>query len=147
MEPFLMHPQKRMFPVDHLYCNCRPLTVFIPSMPSAGERTPPPLLWTQPQQIGTLRASHRKWTQPVKCVFLVWSNANSRCDDMYAYAFVLFAIYCLIGPRSAKGSVSETPKKSSKKSKESPDDMNKVYDSVLNSVFGAVSSSRPHFGI
>ncbi|TNN50484.1 Calcium-binding protein 4 [Liparis tanakae] len=40
---------------------------------------------------------------------------------------------------SAKGSVSETPKKSSKKSKKSPDDMNKVYVSVLNSVFGAVT--------
>ncbi|XP_068569999.1 calcium-binding protein 5-like [Cebidichthys violaceus] len=37
---------------------------------------------------------------------------------------------------SPSGSVSETPKKSSKKSKKTTD-MNKVYDSVLNSVFGA----------
>ncbi|XP_054603391.1 calcium-binding protein 2 [Nothobranchius furzeri] len=38
---------------------------------------------------------------------------------------------------SPSGSVSETPKKSSKKSKKSSESMNKVYTSVLESVFGA----------
>ncbi|RVE60712.1 hypothetical protein OJAV_G00183380 [Oryzias javanicus] len=38
---------------------------------------------------------------------------------------------------SPSGSVSETPKKSSKKMKKSADSMNKVYNSVLKSVFGA----------
>ncbi|XP_037532675.1 calcium-binding protein 2 [Nematolebias whitei] len=38
---------------------------------------------------------------------------------------------------SPSGSVSETPKKSSKKSKKNTESMNKVYTSVLQSVFGA----------
>ncbi|XP_056156155.1 calcium-binding protein 2 [Lampris incognitus] len=38
---------------------------------------------------------------------------------------------------SSSGSASDTPKKSSKKSKKNSDSMNKVYTSVLNSVFGA----------
>ncbi|KAM4612358.1 calcium-binding protein 2-like [Polymixia lowei] len=38
---------------------------------------------------------------------------------------------------SSTGSASDTPKKSSKKAKKSGDSLNKVYTSVLNSVFGA----------
>ncbi|XP_069374725.1 calcium-binding protein 2-like [Paralichthys olivaceus] len=38
---------------------------------------------------------------------------------------------------SPTGSVSETPKKSSKKSKKTTESMNKVYNTLLNSVFGA----------
>lgn len=43
------------------------------------------------------------------------------------------------GKESPSGSVSETPKKSLKKSKKVSESKNKVYISVLNSIFGAVS--------
>lgn len=42
-----------------------------------------------------------------------------------------------MGQESPSGSVSETPKKSLKKSKKVAESKNKVYDSVLNSIFGA----------
>lgn len=43
---------------------------------------------------------------------------------------------------SPAGSVSETPKKSVRKSKKNTESRNKVYNSVLESVFGAVRSTR-----
>lgn len=43
------------------------------------------------------------------------------------------------GKESPSGSVSETPKKSVKKSKKVSESKKKVYISVLNSIFGAVS--------
>ena len=61
-----------------------------------------------------------------------------------------FAFYCLICPYSSKdgstsGSVSGVPRKS-KKSKKTTESMIVVYNSVLNSVFGAVSE-HSHFGV
>lgn len=56
-----------------------------------------------------------------------------------------FDVYRLFFPScsngaSPTGSVSEAPRKSSKKSKKTTENMTKVYNSVLESVFGAVSS-------
>lgn len=55
------------------------------------------------------------------------------------YILKVFLSFFSNATNSSSGSVSETPKKSSKKTKKSADSMTKVYNSVLKTVFGAVS--------
>lgn len=58
----------------------------------------------------------------------------------------LFHVFGSSAQPSPAGSVSEAPKKT-KKSKKNTESMTKVYNSVLNSVFGAVSWQYIHFVI